>query len=722
VITGTDPEILTHLEGVRRTANGWQSRCPAHDDTNGSLCISIGDDGRTLAYCQAGCTFDAICRAAGVEKSSLAPKQLSENDSSNGSRIVATYNYQDADGELLYQVVRKEPKAFLQRTPKAGGVWEWKLNGVQRVLYRLPQLQSAPTEATVFVFEGESDADNAASRGLVATTSVGGASKPGAKSKWRPEYSQSLKGRHVVIVPDNDAAGRAHAEAAAKSLSGVAASVKILELPGLPPKGDVSDWFNAGGTVEEFAKLANFASEWAVGQNDSQVTDAVSSTDIRTLEGRNDTANGRRLAEMHGQNVRWCEPLASWLCWDGKRWRIDADRTIERLAKMVPDALWSEVAEASGAVELARFVAATANYRGLQNMIAAAKSEPGIAVQAQDLDAQAWLLNVRNGTLDLKTGQLREPSRQDYLTKLLPHDFINGPDIECPLFDEFLWKVCAENSDLIQFLRRLFGMALVGQAIEQVLPIFWGKGANGKSVLIETMLHVFGDDYGYKAAPDLLVAKKNEAHPAERAELHGRRFVACVETEESRRLSESMVKELTGTDSITARQFYQKFFTFRPSHTVFLVTNHRPVVKGTDAGIWRRPKLVPFTVTIPEAEQDRYLGDKLKAEASGILAWAVRGCLEWQQEGLGEPESVKAATAEYRASQDTLGAFFGEVCLFGPEYTAKASDVRKAYETWCEQNGERPVSGRKMGEVLTERNVERYRSGGIWYRNLGLAD
>jgi putative DNA primase/helicase len=219
-----------------------------------------------------------------------------------------------------------------------------------------------------------------------------------------------------------------------------------------------------------------------------------------------------------------------------------------------------------------------------------------------------------------------------------------------------------------------------------------------------------------------LVAKKNEAHPAERAELHGRRFVACVETEESRRLSESMVKELTGTDSITARQFYQKFFTFRPSHTVFLVTNHRPVVKGTDAGIWRRPKLVPFTVTIPEAEQDRYLGDKLKAEASGILAWAVRGCLEWQQEGLGEPESVKAATAEYRASQDTLGAFFGEVCLFGPEYTAKASDVRKAYETWCEQNGERPVSGRKMGEVLTERNVERYRSGGIWYRNLGLAD
>jgi putative DNA primase/helicase len=724
--------LLSRLDGVRKTASGWSAKCPAHADQNASLSIDPGDNGGLLLHCHAGCATEAVVQALGMKMADLMPAEgVGQNEQQLRRRIIAQYPYRDENGKLLFEAVRYSPKDFKQRKPNDDGGWVWKLNGTPRVPYRLPELLAADPGDTIFIPEGEKDCESLAALGLVATCNVGGA------GKWKPEYSEFLRGRNVAILPDNDDTGREHAETVANSTAGIAASVKVIDLPGLPEKGDVSDWLAAGGTADALAALTEAAPEWKPTSTKPRTTKrtkapvVVGEPKAPTLwaaSGRNDTANGRRLAQKHGPDILWCDPFGAWYCWDGSRWLVDNQRKIEAIAKTVPDALWQEVQSAASSAgngapaDMAKFVCSTANYRGIQNMIAAVKSEPGISILPAQLDSFPWLLNCQNGTLDLKTGALRPARREDLLTKIVPHEFLTGPEAECPLFEEFLWRVCDENADLIRFIRRLFGMALVGQSIEQVLPIFFGRGANGKSVLIETMLYVFGDDYGYKAPPDLLIVKKNEAHPAERAELHGRRFVACVETEENRRLSESLVKELTGSDSITARQFYQKFFTFRPSHTVFLVTNHRPIVKGTDEGVWRRPKLVPFTVTIPPDEQDRHLTDKLKAEAPAILSWCVHGCLQWQAEGLGEPETVKAATAEYRASQDVLAAFFDECCVFGEQYTAKAADVRKRYETWCDQNGERPVSGRKFGEVLTEREVRRYTNNGTWYDGFGLVD
>jgi len=241
--------VGTYFEDFQRNGDGWKARCPVHDDSTPSLSISEGQDGRILLHCHAGCETSHVLRAVGLSFADLGP----------GPHIVATYDYRDATGELRYQVVRYEPKGFRQRCPKFGGGWQWSVKDVQRVLYRLPELLAAKPSMTVFVVEGEKDADRLAKLGLVATTSVGGA------GKWHAEYNQYLAGRKVVVLPDNDEPGRDHAQRVAASLRGVAASVKVLALPGLPPKGDVSDWLDKGGTPKNLMTLAAKAPEHAGG-------------------------------------------------------------------------------------------------------------------------------------------------------------------------------------------------------------------------------------------------------------------------------------------------------------------------------------------------------------------------------------------------------------------------------------------------------------------------
>ncbi len=266
--TSTAPEILPRLDAVRKTAAGWQARCPAHDDQTASLAIALGDDGRLLLHCHANCATADVLRAVNMTMADLMPKQNggshNEPHQTNGAarskgksvgRIVAEYDYHNESGKLLYQAVRFEPKDFRQRAPNGDG-WSWKLNGVNRVLFRLPKLLAADPSKTVFICEGEKDVLALAALGLVATCNVGGA------GKWRAEYSEVLRGRNVVVLPDNDDAGRDHAATVANSLAGIAATVKVIELPDLPPKGDVSDWLAAGGTVEQLAELVEAAPEW----------------------------------------------------------------------------------------------------------------------------------------------------------------------------------------------------------------------------------------------------------------------------------------------------------------------------------------------------------------------------------------------------------------------------------------------------------------------------
>jgi putative DNA primase/helicase len=356
--------------------------------------------------------------------------------------------------------------------------------------------------------------------------------------------------------------------------------------------------------------------------------------------------------------------------------------------------------------------------RSINAMLDLARSEPGIPILPEEFDRDPWLFNCPNGTLELKTGTLREHRRADYLTKLCPVEY--HADARCPRWLEFLDQIFARKTKLIWYVQRLLGYCLTGAVTEQILPILWGSGANGKSTLVNVVLEILGEDYALKAPRDLLMALRGDSHPTGLARLFGRRVAVCVESSKGGRLDEALVKELTGSDPITARRMREDYWTFQPQHKVFLVTNHRPVIEGTDHAIWRRIRLIPFEVVIADEHQDKQLPERLRGEYPGILAWMVEGCLAWQRDGLGMPEEVKEATASYRSSEDVIGAFLTERCVQGPDYCVRASVLRAAYCGWCEQTGEDPVSQRVLGESLTERGFKRRTSNGTWYRGLDL--
>lgn len=457
-------------------------------------------------------------------------------------------------------------------------------------------------------------------------------------------------------------------------------------------------------------------------------------------QGQTDRANGRRLAHKHGSEIRHCHPWKKWLIWDGRRWKVDDSGDIMRRAKDVADCLWNDAAEyakenlivGDALKPLFAFAKACASSSRLQSMVQLAASEPGVPIHPDKLDKDPWLINCTNGTVDLRTGMLRPHAQSDRITKLCPTHY--NPDATCPEFDEFLKKIFNGNDSIIEYVQAIFGYCLTGSVREQVLPIFHGSGSNGKSTLISTLMDVIGPDYSMQAPTDLLMAKKTDSHPTEQASLFGMRLVASIETEDGRRLAESTVKQLTGSERIRARRMREDFWEFDPTHKILLATNHRPRIKGTDHAIWRRLALVPFDVRFwnpdkneagpDELMQDKQLPDRLKDEHPGILAWAVRGCLRWQREGLRAPEEVNAATNEYRGAEDLVGQFIEDRCMTGfPSYRVKAKSIYQAFRNWCESEGEYCPSQRVFGERLgASGEFERFRNNGYWWRGITMKE
>ena len=437
-------------------------------------------------------------------------------------------------------------------------------------------------------------------------------------------------------------------------------------------------------------------------------------------ENLTDLGNAGRFVRMHRGNVRFCYPWGRWFVWMGTHWAVDDTGEIYRRAKETVRAIYREADQCedeSRRVALAKHAGRCEAEGKLKAMLAMAESEPGIPVLPDDLDRDPWLLNVQNGTLDLKTGQLGPHRREDFITKCIPVSY--HPDAECPTWLAFLHRIFEGNGPLIEFVRRAIGYCLTGDTSEQCLFLCYGRGENGKTTKLQTILGLMAD-YARKTPTETLMVRRGEAIPNDVARLRGARFVAAVEAEEGRRLAESLVKELTGGDTIAARFMRAEWFEFLPQFKLWLATNHKPRIVGTDRAIWRRIRLIPFNVTIPKVEQDRHLAEKLREEWPGILAWAVEGCLAWQRHGLEEPEEVTRATEEYRAEQDVIGAFLEECCYEDSTASALARDLFGAYRTWAEQNGEKLTTQKDFGGRLGERGFVRGTGAGNVKKWLGV--
>jgi putative DNA primase/helicase len=419
-----------------------------------------------------------------------------------------------------------------------------------------------------------------------------------------------------------------------------------------------------------------------------------------------DVGNAVQFAARHGENIRYCYAWAKWLVWDGRRWREDDTGEIEDENERKATIKWALSSESDTRI---------------QAMIRLAQSEPGIAISPDWLDTDPWALNVLNGTLDLRTGELRSHRKEYLISKLAPVEYDATAD--APLWRGFLHRILDGSESLKSFMQRFAGYCLTGDTSEKCLSLWYGKGDNGKTTARETFVAMMGS-YATRTSAETLLVKREGAIPNDLARLKGARFVHASETEEGQRLAEGLIKDITGRDTISACFLHREWFDYKPEFKVVLTTNHRPIIRGTDAAIWNRIRLVPFNVSIPEKEQDKDLPNKLLEELPGILAWAVAGCLDWQRNGLGKPTEVAEATRDYREEMDILQQFIDDCCVTGSACEADSGDLYSTYTSWCERNGEKPVAQRTLGVKLRDKGFvpKKATAGKRQWLGIGIVD
>lgn len=445
-----------------------------------------------------------------------------------------------------------------------------------------------------------------------------------------------------------------------------------------------------------------------------------------TADGlRTDQGNARAFALTHGESFRHANDIGRWFFWDGKRWAEKvAPVEVENAAKRTTlDLLHQayEMPEDDGDKRGAIRWALKSQSHGMrQAMLKTACTEPELGIYQEQLDKDPFLLTVANGTLNLETGELRPHRREDLITSMssIPYD----KNAYCPRWEQFLLEIFDGDMELALYIQRAIGYTLTGSTREQCLFLMHGTGENGKSKFVKTINALLGD-FARTAAFKTFLAKENDnSVPNDLACLRGARLVSAIEADEGVRFNEALLKTVTGEDAIAARFLYGEWFRFQPTFKLWLAANHKPVIKGTDHAIWRRIKFIPFKVNFKDdPRKDPKLEEKLFAELPGVLAWAVEGTRMWLKSGLGGAAAVDAATNEYRGESDLVGRFLdSDTLVRGAGFEIKATELYSIYSRWCEEGGERPISGTKFGRTMNDRGINKEeRKRGNYY--LGYA-
>ena len=679
---------------------------PATDTTTGTTERKGGKAHATLDDAARAACWSVGQQSGGTWKETHRPIYRNEQ----GESVLTVIRFDNSDGtKKQYRPIHKNRNGWKMRDPRG-----------KLPVYNLPEIIQADV---VHFCEGEKTSDAGQLIGLTCTTTAHGAQSP-QKSDFTP-----LDGKHIRILPDNDEAGRSYADkVAALATAAGAASVKIVELPGLPEKGDLVDFIEAStGTPDairaEIELLAHNAPLWIM-QQAPEVTQAEPDSELDPIQAAKagtpyamtDLGNAERFRANHGDSVRWDVARKCWRVWDGKRWAIDSALRVNALAAATARAIRKEASVAPVTtdgndlgLQIFRWGVKSESREKISAMIEVAKALEGIAIAATDLDTDPMLLNVNNGTLDLKTGTLRKHSPSDLLTKLSPVDFV--PGYRCQRWEKFLDDCTEGDKSLQRFLQAFAGYCLTGLTIEEKMPIIHGAENSGKTTLLES-IHTAMGDYAATIKTELITKSKNTANAGaatpEVASLVGVRMAGGSEIEDGKEIAAALTKQLTGGERIPARHLYGNMFTFIPQFKLVLTCNHLPKAPADDGGLWRRIIRISFNNTIPREKRDLTLKRYLQNHATGaraVLAWAVEGCLIWQRDGLVIPESVQRTTDAYRNDCDPLATFFEDCLIFHPHAWTSASEILAAYHEHATEQGTQErfrVSPRRLGDRLKD--------------------
>ena len=420
-----------------------------------------------------------------------------------------------------------------------------------------------------------------------------------------------------------------------------------------------------------------------------------------------DMGNAERFVDLFGENVRYCYTEKKWYFYNSMRWSVDNLGVILRMADKCVEAMKAEAKlylqadEESGgdmAKALEKHMKSSRSNKSKKAMLN--EIEHHLPILPIQMDRYKMALNTPSGIINLKNGDVKAHNPEYYFTKITSVDCADAAD--CPRWLAFLDDIFAGDKDLIRYIQKAVGYSLTGSTAEQCAFFLYGTGRNGKSTFIDVIRDVFGD-YAANIQPETIMVKSSQSNAinSDIARLKGARLVTSVEPNEGVRLNEGLLKQLTGDDTVTARKLYSEEFEFKPEFKLWMATNHKPIIRGTDTGIWRRIHMIPFNVQIPEDKVDKNLTHKLKAEMTAIFKWCIDGCLMWQREGLQMPAAVLKSVREYRREMDVISAFIEDKCTL--EGTVQASMLYAAYASWADSNNEYCMSNTKFSTELAKR-------------------
>ena len=696
----TAQELLSRLDGVTNTGKGWTAHCPAHEDKNPSLSINQADDGKILLKCHAGCEFKAITSALGVNPKELSPpKQRAE--------LVKSYPYRDVHGTLLYEVCRYEPKAFRQRQPKAGGGWEWNLNGVDRVLYRLPEvLTAAATGERIILAEGEKDVDALVKLGVLGATCCSGGAIANS-AQWSATYTAALKGaQDVVVIADKDRTGRKHAWAVREAIRGQVASVKVIELPDSQhrPVKDAADWIAAGGTLEELSALIAGAPQWNYDPRQDERADTSRENGQKGGRPRNEYADAADL--FADTRLRDGEGRLTLRFWHGA-WFAFRDNG------------WSEISEKDVDSMITTFMRSEPALRSnaSRNFVNSVK----LNLQAEDLcgispflekpvwldtgkSARNWVAFGNGVAVNLRDYAEGMNAPEDYTRQVSPDyfsgDFVSydwSPESTCPMFMKFLNRIMPtpEGQKIAQ---EMLGLLIADTCRYEVFFQLYGNGANGKSTLIDVIQALVGR-HNISFVQLAMLNERFQSWPLAESKVNvcgdmptdiGHGSYAAMEGAFKDTISGGMIEcERKGRDKFSA-----------PCRARFVMaSNTLPTFVDRSDGIWRRLRILNFPVQIPEEERDPDLARKITAaELSGILMFAIEGLRRViANNGIWDTEEGRQMKEVHRRSCDHEQEFLLEHYAKGePGAKTEAKKLYEHYHGWMIDNGYRPLGASKF--------------------------
>ena len=422
-----------------------------------------------------------------------------------------------------------------------------------------------------------------------------------------------------------------------------------------------------------------------------------------------DVTNRDYFLRAYGETIRYCISWNKFLIWNGTCWQIDTRGRVEEMCVDFLHKMYRgsrTINDLQLRIMFEKHLIRSESFRRIQALVGLLKVSSQIKTEDQDLDCDNYLFNSDGLTINLKTMKVREPNIKDLITK--KSLFVFDKTAACPTWEMFLKQIFNNDIALIRFVQKAMGYSLSGDISEQCLFILWGTGANGKSTFLNVLQNLFGD-YACSTGTETFMKKTSE-HSNDIARLKGARLVTTSEIEQGKSLSESIIKQITGEDVLTARFLYGEYFSFKPTFKICMATNHKPKIRGADNGIWRRIKMIPFTVTIPPERRDKNLCEKLMAENSGIFNWLLKGYAMWVKEGLcEEPEAVREANEEYRFDMDSVGTFINECFEIDASMKWKLNNtlLYNTYMKWCTANNERIMSQKWLSMRMQEKGFKR---------------